>query len=88
MDVEKRMKYMPRGMTRICDMETSGPDKKESEKMANADWEQLGESAKSKANRENFVRDTAKTKTYEEARRSENVREGLRLAHGKLIEAM
>jgi hypothetical protein len=55
MDVEEDEVYAKRYGD---DMETSEPDKKESEKMANADWEQLGESAKSKKNRANFVRDT------------------------------
>jgi hypothetical protein len=55
------------------DMEASGPDKEESEKMASAYWEQLGETTKSKKNREKFVRDTAKT--YEKAKRSDYVRE-------------
>jgi hypothetical protein len=40
--------------------------------MANADWEQLVESAKSKKICENFVRDTAKT--HEKAKRSDYVR--------------
>jgi hypothetical protein len=42
------------------DMEISGSDTIESEKMANDDWDQLGETSKGKSNREKFVRDTAK----------------------------
>ena len=49
------------------DMEISGSDKIESGKMANDDWDQLGETSKGKSNREKFVRDT--TKTYEKAKR-------------------
>ena len=49
-------------------MEISGSDKiGSSEKMANDDWDQLGETSKGKSNREKFVRDT--TKTYEKAKR-------------------
>jgi hypothetical protein len=54
-------------------MEISGSDKIESEKMANDDWDQLGETSKGNSNREKFVRDTAKI--YEKARRSDYVRE-------------
>ena len=70
MDVEDDAVYAKRHGD---NMEVSGPDKEESEQMANADWEQLGETTKSKENREKFVRDTAKT--YEKARRSDYVRE-------------
>ena len=63
MDVEDDAVYAKRHGD---NMEVSGPDKEESEQMANADWEQLGETTKSKENREKFVRDTAKT--YEKAR--------------------
>jgi hypothetical protein len=70
MDVEDDAVYAKR-----CDgdMEISGTDKIESEKMANDDWDQLGETSKGKSNREKFVRDTAKT--YEKAKRSDYVRE-------------
>ena len=70
MDVEEDTVYAKRYDD---DMEISGPDKTESEKMANDDWDQLGETSKGKSNRENFVRDTAKT--YEKAKRSDYVRE-------------
>jgi hypothetical protein len=72
MDVEDDAVYAKR---HDDDMEASGPDKGEPEKMANADWGQLGETTKSKENRENFVRDTAETKKYEKAKRSDFVRE-------------
>ena len=72
MDVEDDAVYAKR---QDDDMEASGPDKGEPEKMANADWGQLGETTKSKENRENFVRDTAETKKYEKAKRSDFVRE-------------
>ena len=70
MDVEDDAVYAKR-----CDgdMEISGSDKIESEKMANDDWDQLGEAPKGKSNREKFVRDTAKT--YEKAKRSDYVGE-------------
>ena len=70
MDVEDDAVYAKRYDD---DMEISGSDKIESEKMANDDWDQLGETSKGKSNRENFVRDTAKT--YEKAKRSDYVRE-------------
>jgi hypothetical protein len=64
MDVEDDSVYAKR---RDEDMDISGADKIASEKMANDDWDQLGETSKGKSNREKFVRDT--TKTYEKAKR-------------------
>jgi hypothetical protein len=55
------------------DMEVSGPDKTESEKMANGDWNQLGETYKAKSNQEKFVRDA--TTTYQKAKRFGYVKE-------------
>jgi hypothetical protein len=55
------------------DMEISGPDKTESEKMANDDWNQLGEAHKARSNQEKIVRDA--TKTYQKAKRSDYVKE-------------
>jgi hypothetical protein len=70
MDVEDDEVYANRYE---ADMDVSGPVKEESERMAEADWEQLGETTKAKTNRQEFVRDSAKT--YMKAKRSVNVRE-------------
>ena len=70
MDVEDDAVYAKRYDD---DMEISGSDKIESEKMANDDWDQLGETSKGKSNREKFVRDDT-AKTYEKAKRSDYVR--------------
>jgi hypothetical protein len=55
------------------DVQTSGPDKMESKKMANGDWNQLGETYKAKSDKEKFVRDASKT--YQKAKRSDYVKE-------------
>ena len=52
-----------------ADMEVSGPDKAESEKLATEDWKQQGETFKASANEETFVREA--TKTYYNAKRSD-----------------
>ena len=70
MDVEEDTVYAKR---HDDDMEISGPDKTESEKMANDDWNQLGEAHKARSNQEKIVRDA--TKTYQKAKRSDYVKE-------------
>ena len=50
-------------------MEISGPNKVESEKLANEDWRQLGETSKASSNEDTFVREA--TKTYYNAKRSD-----------------
>jgi hypothetical protein len=56
-----------------ADMDVSGPDKEESEKLANEDWKQLSETSKASSNQETFVREA--TKTYQKAKRSDYVKE-------------
>ena len=70
MDVEEDDVYAKRHDE---DVQTSGPDKTESEKTANDDWNQLGESFKAKSNKETFVRGASKT--YQKAKRSDYVKE-------------
>jgi hypothetical protein len=62
-----------------ADMHISGPDKAESEKLANEDWRQLGETSKASSNEDTFVREA--TKTYYNAKRSDYVKE-CRVPHG------
>jgi hypothetical protein len=68
MDVEDNAVYAKR---HDDDMEVSGLDKGGSDKMANDDWNQLGETYKAKSNKKKFVRGASKT--YQKAKRSDLV---------------